>query len=241
MKTCTRCHEPKLLDCFSKSKRDGYRSVCKDCRRAEYKANAAEVSVDRKRYYAENQEAVKERVARYREQYPDRVKAANQSYVRRHGGSHWEGQSEYLRRWRADNPERIRQYEANRKVEKADELREYWASYRRTHPEQEKAKKHKRRARESAAGHFSAYDWKMICVTADYCCLRCGAQGVKLTPDHIIPLSLGGSNHRSNIQPLCMPCNQKKGVEITDYRFGDWDPKTMSYLTEQQFAERESQ
>ena len=34
---------------------------------------------------------------------------------------------------------------------------------------------------------------------------------VLMTVDHIVPKSLGGSNDLSNLQPMCMPCNQEKG------------------------------
>jgi hypothetical protein len=34
---------------------------------------------------------------------------------------------------------------------------------------------------------------------------------VPLTVDHIIPRSLGGEDHMDNYQPMCFPCNNKKG------------------------------
>lgn len=33
---------------------------------------------------------------------------------------------------------------------------------------------------------------------------------LKLTQDHIIPLSKGGGTHKDNIQALCYKCNMKK-------------------------------
>ena len=49
-------------------------------------------------------------------------------------------------------------------------------------------------------------------------CLRCGAYGVPLTADHVIPFSRGGSNRMENIQPLCKSCNEAKGLSREDYR-----------------------
>jgi 5-methylcytosine-specific restriction protein A len=38
-----------------------------------------------------------------------------------------------------------------------------------------------------------------------------------LEADHVVPLTKGGSNDISNIQPLCGTCNRRKFVNIVDY------------------------
>ena len=37
-----------------------------------------------------------------------------------------------------------------------------------------------------------------------------------LTVDHVVPISKGGSNDISNIQPLCCNCNSKKNAKQID-------------------------
>jgi len=50
-------------------------------------------------------------------------------------------------------------------------------------------------------------------------CVYCGAQGVPLEIDHLIPKARGGSNRASNLTLSCRPCNQRKGQQ-TAAEFG---------------------
>lgn len=34
---------------------------------------------------------------------------------------------------------------------------------------------------------------------------------ILMTKDHIVPKSMGGNNHLSNLQTMCGPCNHEKG------------------------------
>ncbi|HLO85099.1 MAG TPA: HNH endonuclease [Nostocaceae cyanobacterium] len=53
-----------------------------------------------------------------------------------------------------------------------------------------------------------------------YQCQSCGkvVGETQLTIDHIIPLARGGQNDISNLQTLCLTCNQRKTDKI-DHRF----------------------
>lgn len=66
----------------------------------------------------------------------------------------------------------------------------------------------------SAPGSHTQSEWECILAASGRRCLRCGARGVKLTKDHVIPLAEGGSNSASNLQPLCARCNSSKGARI---------------------------
>lgn len=39
---------------------------------------------------------------------------------------------------------------------------------------------------------------------------------VLMNIDHILPKKQGGSDYIKNLQPMCMPCNSKKGHQIVD-------------------------
>jgi len=52
-----------------------------------------------------------------------------------------------------------------------------------------------------------------------YCCAYCGMKPDRLDPDHVIPLSRGGSNAIANLLPVCLPCNSDK----RDLLLHEWD------------------
>lgn len=70
----------------------------------------------------------------------------------------------------------------------------------------------------NAKGAFTRKEFEELCDLYGSICLACGANGVPLEADHVIPISLGGANDISNIQPLCMPCNRAKRTGSTDFR-----------------------
>lgn len=69
-------------------------------------------------------------------------------------------------------------------------------------------------------GLFHTYgEWELLKKQYGYACPCCNKQEpeIKLTEDHIIPLSKGGSDLIENIQPLCLKCNMKKHTNTIKY------------------------
>lgn len=156
-----------------------------------------------KKYYWKNQEQRKEYSRQYAKTNPDKVKQTRQNWKRNHLEAYREGERRRSKRWRANHPEREK---------------EVTAKYKRSHPQTSKIAWQNWRARKKKnGGTFKTKEWIELCEKYDNKCVKCGERK-KLTVDHVIPVSLGGRNDISNIQPLCAKCNREKHATIADYR-----------------------
>ena len=199
---CRKCQRLYPKDCFY-ANASGY--VHKDCKACERKAALAS-------YYT-NRDSALVRMAEWRRANPDRVKANwadwyknNKGYQKRRFAAYRIVHRDYLLKLRRS------WYLSNHR---------YVLEYRRTHRGDERRYTHNRRALKRAnGGRFTLQEWQGLCLYYEYQCLCCGKQEpeIKLTIDHVIPLSKGGRNDISNLQPLCHSCNSSKKDREIDYR-----------------------
>lgn len=140
------------------------------------------------------------RWAAYKAKHADELRAKQRAY---HATPEVQ---ERKRKYRQDNHEHILEY--LRKWSKANRDKAY-------------AKERKRIDTVARnPGSFTLSDRKKLFSMYGHKYLACGSTE-QLTADHVIPVSLGGSNDLSNRQLLCRSCNSKKDTRTTDFR-----PKT---------------
>jgi 5-methylcytosine-specific restriction endonuclease McrA len=146
---------------------------------------------DRRRFHRENNMR-KRREAGIPEKklMPEEQRILHQRAAsRRHYNSHLEQERQRTAKWKKDNPDKQRFMEKRRRARK-----------------------------KNAPGSHTYAQWLQLKKEYGNMCVYCQRRepDIKLTQDHIIPLSKGGSDDIENIQPLCFSCNSSKQDKIMD-------------------------
>lgn len=79
---------------------------------------------------------------------------------------------------------------------------------------------------------YDLHDWKDAMLHFKGCCAYCGVKQtrkIKLTRDHVIPVTQSGPTTRENIVPACSKCNSSK----SNLDLVEWFKKKRFYSAEQ--------
>ncbi|GAC1700132.1 MAG: hypothetical protein NVS9B4_00950 [Candidatus Acidiferrum sp.] len=174
----------------------------------------ADYDKNKEKYYA----LARARLAKNYASNPELRAKANE-YYREYFKTHRAEMYAQTKAWNKKNPEK--RAAICRKWEKAnlDKVHAYRKAWTKANPEKVRAKKQNRSAADRGAeGKITAAEWAILLKYYKHACACCGAKG-KLTLDHIVAVTKGGSNTIDNAQPLCLACNSAKGNRhTTDYK-----------------------
>lgn len=181
---------------------------CKSCfseyNAKRYASNPDKFIAYQAAYKAENPCAVKSRQARYYAENSERIKACVKAY-------------------REANPEKTTEMQAAYYVANREKVRALNAEWIKANPERNReihrAKSSRRRAlKKGAGGDHTASEVRLILLGQRGLCANCKAVLVrsgagKYHVDHIVPIALGGTNDKGNLQCLCPSCNIRKSAK----------------------------
>lgn len=107
---------------------------------------------------------------------------------------------------------RGKQRDRARYDQEAEHRRAYARQYLTDRPGFAKARQllRKARLRQVPVYRFTENDWRRLKARYDNRCAYCGAAGVPLQREHVIPLARGGSHGVGNLVPACARCNYGK-------------------------------
>jgi 5-methylcytosine-specific restriction endonuclease McrA len=207
-KICRGCGAEKDLADFYKNTEmaDGHFNKCKSC----VKARAQKYRREHLEQYAQYEKA--------RANLPHRVEAR-----RKYQEEHKEQIAQYKKIWTANNKESVGASKRSYYEREREDILARSKKWAENNPEKVRQAKtnnlrKRRAARHASRGNFTVQEFEELCESYGNKCLACGDNEAVLEADHVVPLTRGGSDSISNIQPLCGSCNRKNFVNIIDYR-----------------------
>lgn len=161
-----------------------------------------------KKYQKEWYQKNKERIREHRKEYKKKWDQKNKEH-----------QKEHKKEWYQKNKEFRKEYDKEWYQENKELRKEYDKIYSKKHRKERNLKNRMRWHNLKLIGSHTLGEWETLKAQYNWTCPSCGKKEpeIKLTEDHIIPISRGGSNNIENIQPLCGPCNSKKYTNIIRY------------------------
>lgn len=121
----------------------------------------------------------------------------------------------FVKRYYRKNAEKIKEYQKHYREKNKELLKEKRRAY--THKKMKSITLYLKKRDELKKGlkaDLTDEQWETIKKIFKGKCVYCGKKTMKLTQDHVIPLTLGGSLTLQNIVPACRVCNSRKGNRL---------------------------
>lgn len=172
---------------------DGACIVCRDDKaKAWAEKNREKCLVNSKAWKDRNQDAIRAKSAKQYAENPEKYRIqALESYHR-----HRDQRVLSMQTWKEKNRERVLAYAAQ---------------YASQHKIERSTNQRNRYAKQQAAGTHTVNDVRKLLTWQRFKCAACKTcVKKKFHVDHVVPLFLGGSNDKENLQILCPTCNVRK-------------------------------
>lgn len=170
-------------------------------------------------YAADYRAAHVEQRDTYNKAYRDEHREERHTYSKQYYRAHREERLADQRQRRLDHAAEMAATAKRSKAKHKDRVITYNRAWRKENLALCNTYWSKRRARlKGNGGAHTPAEWAGILDRYGHRCLACGRMDVKLTKDHVIPVTQGGTDNVENLQPLCLPCNASKGDRTIDYR-----------------------
>lgn len=172
-------------------------------------------SAAKKQKYQDEDERIRNRqkAKECRINNPDRHRARNRESARRRYHADPEKFIAQAKEWRAENPDVARSSAKSWRDKNPERVQWQNQKWPKENPEARRAIHSRRKARKlgDSGPPYSGADVKELLKKQGGKCAYCAVRlKGKYHVDHVMPLALGGSNSKSNIQITCPDCNLKK-------------------------------
>lgn len=221
---CSKCGGEKIRGKNASAKL-GYQWRCLPCGRSRsqeyYQQNTDRMKELGRQHRQDNIESYQNYQRDYRQRNADRLKEQMRNYYRENRESirnqqrdayqqNAEQRKQQAREWASANKDRRNEISRNWVENNPERRREIQKQWRINNLEYGRVKCAERRARKRAVeSSLTTAEWIEIQKRFDYRCAYC-LKPKKLSMDHVVPISKGGSHTADNVVPACLRCNSRK-------------------------------
>lgn len=218
MKICSKCSAEKQFCEFNKraASKDGHSTICRECEKA-----------NKRKYYLENSEKIKEKAAKWYSENPERAKESSKKWrtenaeYKRAMDAKWRAENLESKRandlaWAAANPEKVNANNKRWRDKNKEQMKAIRKNWEKENPEARRSLvRNARSRRRNAEGKHTKADIEKLFFLQKGKCASCTKKLFKSGEnvyhvDHIVALSRGGSNWPDNLQLLYPLCNSRK-------------------------------